>query len=340
MSISVVFAAALVGLPVMPLPDSNRVDIHLDSKEARAVLNILEKRNRGVAIDSTDWRAVIESEGYRRLKHREASLHRDFTDQDFRQFVLSDSLARRAGALRETLEGWERSDLEPLAARALRYLPADAKIRTTVYPVIKPQTNSFVFEASTNAAIFLYLDPKQTVPQFDNTVTHELHHIGYTSVGRRFEAAITVLPVRAKTAAEWVGAFGEGFAMLAAAGSPDTHPHEVSVPEDRARWDHDLANFNHDLRAVEGFLRDIIDGRLTGDEKIREKGSEFFGTQGPWYTVGWKMATVIERRFGRPWLIECMLDPLQLLATYNEAATELNRRGGSLALWSVDLFPK
>ena len=47
---------------------------------------------------------------------------------------------------------------------------------------------------------------------------------------------------------------GEGFAMLAAAGGPDIHPHAVSDAKERARWDHDLANFNEDLKKVESFF--------------------------------------------------------------------------------------
>ena len=50
-----------------------------------------------------------------------------------------------------------------------------------------------------------------------------------------------------------IGAFGEGFAMLAAAGGPDVHPHAVSSPEERARWDKDMLNFNDDLKKVECF---------------------------------------------------------------------------------------
>ncbi len=34
---------------------------------------------------------------------------------------------------------------------------------------------------------------------------------------------------------KWMGAFGEGFAMLAAAGSADVHSHEISLPEGKAR---------------------------------------------------------------------------------------------------------
>lgn len=38
-------------------------------------------------------------------------------------------------------------------------------------------------------------------------------------------------------------------------------------------------------------------------------GYSFFGVQGAWYTVGYRMAVIVERREGRPALVECMSDP-------------------------------
>jgi hypothetical protein len=53
------------------------------------------------------------------------------------------------------------------------------------------------------------------------------------------------------------------------------------------------------------------------------------------------MAVIVEKRYGRGTLIDCMLDPRQLLARYNTAAEELNRNSKDpLALWSKDLLGK
>ena len=68
---------------------------------------------------------------------------------------------------------------------------------------------------------------------------------------------------------------------------------------------------------------------------METKARAFYGTQGPWYTVGWKMAVVIEKTYGRRELIECMCDGRKLLRTYNRAAAKLNRRSrDKLAVWS------
>jgi hypothetical protein len=48
----------------------------------------------------------------------------------------------------------------------------------------------------------------------------------------------------------------------------------------------------------------------------------FFGNQGAWYTVGWRMAVTIERRLGRARLIECIADVRTFLPAYNGVASE------------------
>ena len=65
------------------------------------------------------------------------------------------------------------------ARAALAYLPEGARIRAKIYPVIKPRENSFVFDLKGDPAVFLYLDPAVSRGQLENTLAHELHHIGY-----------------------------------------------------------------------------------------------------------------------------------------------------------------
>ena len=343
LSFLLVFFLTGLNLPALaqaPAAGGERVQLRFDTSEAEAVLAILAKRQAKQPVEDADWQRLFSTEPYIRLKKREGSFHREFTDADFQKFVLSDELLGRTADLEKTLAEWKQADLNAAAGRALAYLPDDAVIHAKVFPVIKPQTNSFVFEVGSDPTIFLYLDPKLTRAKFENTVAHELHHIGYSSIDARVEARLKDLPADARAAVEWAGAFGEGFAMLAAAGGPDVHPHAVSQPEERARWDHDLANFNPDLKAVEKFLLDVAQGRLKTEEERAKVGYSFFGVQGPWYTVGWRMSVIIEKRYGRAKLIECMTDPRELLATYNQAAAEHNRAhpDDPLAQWSPELL--
>ena len=318
---------------------SAQVNVRLVTDEAEAVLNVLAKRKANHDIAEADWQRIFQSEGYVRLKKRETSMQRSFEDPDFKTFVLSDELARRAPALEETLARWKTADITGAARLALAYLPKDAQIRAKIYPVIKPRENSFVFDVSNDPAIFLYLDPAKSREQFENTLAHELHHIGYGSTCPLKSASdeIKKLPMNSQIALKLVGAFGEGFAMLAAAGGPAVHPHAVSPADDRVRWDKDVANFDADLKKVEAFFLDIIGEKLTEDQ-IQKTAFSFFGIQGPWYTVGWKMSVVIEKTFGRAKLIECFCDQRKLLATYNEAAAQHNRTSTKpIALWSKSI---
>ena len=72
-------------------------------------------------------------------------MKRDFTDDDFKKFVLSPELAAKAQSLRHTLEDWEKTDLNASAARGLTYLPEQAMIRAKVFPMIKPKISRASF---------------------------------------------------------------------------------------------------------------------------------------------------------------------------------------------------
>src|ERR1700731_5447799 len=207
-------------------------------------------------------------------------MKRDFTDEDFAKFVNSPELAAKADALHRALEDWKKTDLKASAERVLTYLPNQAAIHAKVFPVIKPKTNSFVVDTQTDPAIFLYLDPQESAAKFENTVAHELHHIGFSSVDSSAKSKLKDLPPNTKSAVEWMYAFGEGFAMLAAAGSPDIHPHAVSSAQERARWDHDMANFNQDMATLQNFFLDIVNQKFKTDDEVRDKASEFYGVQG------------------------------------------------------------
>jgi hypothetical protein len=320
----------------------------LDTSEADQVLAILALRAAGRPVDDAHWQKLFATEPYQRLKVREAAIAKRFNapeivlkDEDFKSFVLSEDLLKRAPELRATLDRWKHANLQQTGQRVLQYLPPSAVIRAKVYPTIKPNTNSFVWETSTNPAIFLYLNPQVSEAKFENTVAHELHHIGLASALADYEKRIQSLPELPRAVAEAMSAFGEGLAMLAAAGGPDVDPHAASSPEEHARWNHDMANFDSDLQAVNAFFLDVLHGKFANQDAIEEKASSFYGAQGPWYTVGYKMAVMVEKRFGRQALIETMLDPRRLLVLYNQAAEEQNRAGKTqLPKWSEEVLEK
>ena len=340
----IVFGGLAFGAFVSACPANSvspaAVKVRIVTDEAEAVLAVLAKKRAGRTITNDDWRRIFSSEGYTRLKKRELAMRRPFEDGDFKAFVVSEELSARAQTLTETLERWRRADAARAARLALAYLPKGATIHAKIYPVIKPRQNSFVFDLDTDPAIFMYLDPEMSRAQFENTLAHELHHIGFGTVcpNKKTTEELARLPKNVQTVLTYTRAFGEGFAMLAAAGGPDIHPHAASNPKDRERWDRDLANFDSDLRKVEKFFLDVLANRLS-EEQIDETVAPFYGEQGAWYTVGWKMSVLIEKTFGRRTLVAVMCDPRELVATYNRAAARYNRDSRTpLALWSRPLI--
>ena len=333
---------AVLVLALLPAPAGltaqSRLDVTLETDEAEAVLAILDARAGGQTVSDEQWSRLFASEGYRRLKEREAAMQVPFTDDEFRAFVLSESLLERRAALRNTLDAWTRRDPGAAARRAFRYLPDGSVIRATVYPAIKPRPNSFVYDLDDDPAIFLYLDPAVPAPKFENTVAHELHHVGFSGACRDDPED---RPERVRTAREWMSGFGEGVAMLAAAGSPAAHPHATSNAEERAVWERDVARVPADMEQITSFFTDILEGRLYDPDERRRRGFELINSegvpQGPFYTVGWHVASTIERVLGREVLVGTLCEPAVVLAAYNRAARQLDE---GLALWPEKLIER
>jgi Putative zinc dependent peptidase (DUF5700) len=316
--------------------------IRLVTDQADAMLTILAKRENSQPIDADDWRRLFDSEGYRRLAAREASMKVPISEADFTEFAMSDALLQDAGELRKSLGLYAGIDLESVVARTTAYLPSEASLHGTIYPVIKPKPNSFVYEMDTDPAIFLAIKPGLDAAKLENTLIHELHHWGLASL--QLEGAIEdsdghILPLQA--AKNVLTVFGEGFAMLAAAGGPAVHPHHTSPLEDRERWDHSMCSFDTDLKLLDQFLLDVLDGKFATEQELIEGVMAFLGIQGPWYTVGWKMAQCVEAARGRSALLTCMRDPRQLLHMFNEISQERHRDSDvQPVLWSGELLER
>ncbi len=136
-----------------------------------------------------------------------------------------------------------------------------------------------------------------------------------------------------------MGAFGEGLAVLAAAGSADVHPMKDFKADQRVRWDQDMKFVDQQLIQVNQFFLDVIEGGFAKPDVADHVAFTFFGYRGPWYTVGYLMGSTVEKHFGRSVLIDCMADPRLLLAKYNEAAAQENAAGkATFELWSAEVL--
>ncbi len=337
----VAFILFLCGIGFAAAQTSPSVQLTLDVSEADQALQILDKEAAHQAVTPGDWQKLFATVPYQWLKEREAAMGRAFTDETFEHFLLKPETLSGRAEWHDTLATLKKANMTALGTGVLSWLPPGATIQARVFPEIKPLHNSFVWaKSSEGPAIFLYLE-KQSKDKFENTVAHECHHIGLQSLQKQQEAIQTGLLPNAKKAMEWVGGFGEGEAMLAAAGSAGRHPHWEDDGMARARWDGDMMHFNPDLQAIQQFLMDILNGQLTSDADIRRRAAPFWGdVQGAWYTVGYEMAALVETRYGRSAFNECLLDPRKLLVMYNQIAEQANAKGATLATWSPQLIAK
>lgn len=330
---------AVVTAPVA-LASPRVIQLTLDTSEADQALAIVDKAANHERIPASEWQALFETAPYRWLQQRELSMGRKFSNEDFEKFLLSSQVLVHRAKWKQTLGYMKNTDMDSLGQRVLDWLPPGAKIQARVFPEIKPASNSFVWHSqSSEPAIFLYLD-HQTAAQFENTVAHECHHIGLDSLQAEQLKEISGLPPNVELAVKWLREFGEGEAMLAAAGSADRHPHWEDDGPTRARWDSNMMHFNSDLIAVQEFLMDILDGKLKTPEQISQRAAPFWGWQGAWYTVGYEMASLVEKQYGRETFDKCLLDPRQLLIVFNKIAEEANANGASLQTWSPQLIAK
>lgn len=321
----------LAGMMAAALPqESDRVKVRLDATQAEAALRIMDATSEGAGATRAHWRTLESSRPYQRLKQREGSLNVGFTDADFRAFLTASEQLSRRVALRDTLRRWSEIDIDAAAQEAFAYLPDGARLDGEVYFLIKPRTNSFVWDLSGEPGVFLYLDPTSSAAQTRNTVTHELHHVG---MGRNCPGS-PMGPDGAAQLRRWSGGFGEGLAVLAAAGGADRHPHADSPSEARAVWDASVARFADDLRIQDAFFIRVLNGDAGDAAAIAEVMRGYYGEQGSWYTVGWRMAQIIEQVEGRAAVVEAFCRPGGVFSAYNAAARRLNAEGRDLPTWS------
>ena len=130
------FSALLLVSAASPSPAP---DLVIVTDEAEAALGTSRPARLAARYPRRAWQALFATEGYRRLEARETGMGRSFEQAAFRSFLLSDSLLARTDSLRSTLAAWRKADLRAAGARALAYLPGNARLRARVYLLIKPR---------------------------------------------------------------------------------------------------------------------------------------------------------------------------------------------------------
>lgn len=201
-----------------PQPSTSGVRVRIIADESYTAIDLIDHAARYETVDPSAWQRFVDSEGYRALVARDSAFGVRRNDQAFRTFLLSDSLLAIRGPLRTHVEAMAKLDVRAAAQQALAYAPSDARIHATIFPVIKPTANSFVFGPDSAPQIFLFVNVDESAAHFRNRLTHELHHVALNTACP--EDPDPSLPEPVHALVRNLGGFGEGLAMLAAAGSP------------------------------------------------------------------------------------------------------------------------
>ena len=321
------FALACTRPELAPPPTA---DVMIVRDALDATTGILGNRAVGRDVPEHMWDSLFSTRGYQRLKERELAMQRPFNDSAFRAFLLSDTLLARLPQLLPAVRLWSEINLGSAAAKAAAYLPAGTPIRANLYPLIKPRTNSFVHRGSDGVmGIFIYVDPTMPPSELRTTLAHELHHIGYAAACP--EATDSTASPAERSLRRMLGAFGEGLAMLAAAGGPDVDPNAMSRKSMRETWARNMSQVHEHLAAIDSLIQDVASGRASDPDSVMTRAVAFYGDQGPWYTVGWLMGSTIEKVSGRDQLIRILCDPAALIREYQKIVVE---RHDSSPKWS------
>ncbi|OGT59504.1 MAG: hypothetical protein A3E01_01610 [Gammaproteobacteria bacterium RIFCSPHIGHO2_12_FULL_63_22] len=302
--------------------------LKVDDGQAQAVLALADASMRGGHIGADDWQRLETSPAYLRWTERQRGIGYPVDKAAFRNFVQSADLRDQLEPLRAKVGEWSALDPSTAGAMAAAYLPAGARLRATVYPLIKASKNTFVYDLHGDPAIFFSIDTSETAFAFTNTLAHELHHVGVAAACAGDEEVTT--RGRSETVLKWLSAFSEGRAMLAAAGGPDSHPHVTSSADAIGQWERDLKKASGDAPGLEAFFTALMDDSLAEDAATRQ-GMTFINDkerpQGPFYTVGWLMAATVEQEFGRDRLVASTCAPERLLLDYDDALRQREVRG-------------
>jgi hypothetical protein len=195
--------------------------VRLDTDQARLTLELLSARARGEDVDPARWSGVFASVANRRVLEREQAiderlgLDRGISDESFLAWAQSDDALEALEGRRRTLAAWTTVDVAAAAERAMQYLPSHVRLTATVYPIVRKQSNSFVWDLHDDPAIFMSVGPDVTAEELEMTLVHELHHVGLSGA---CEDPPSVSNSSVADARGWLSGFAEGLAVLTAAG--------------------------------------------------------------------------------------------------------------------------
>jgi hypothetical protein len=325
--------AALV-LYLYPIcADAQNLQVRIDLSEAEAMLSAANALRDNGPIAAAQLESVLQTPAGKHLTKTQA-----LTAENIQRYVTSAEFSAQTSAFQSSLREWHTASRQQIEHRLGEYLPPEGQLSLTVVVVLAPGFTDAEFDTISNAPrVLVPLLPYMPHMRVETYADEQVYLLASAITTKSLQLHYDQMTDSVRLAVEYITEFRRGIALLAGAGGPGLHICSTCPRAERQQWDNDLVAFSTDLQALDKLL---LATALTADIEGQRSQLDSVGVV-PWQVVGYRMADIIERHYGRKVVPNLLRNPRMLLELYNLAAADDNASGTfdePLPLWSPELM--
>ncbi|MDP2871672.1 MAG: DUF5700 domain-containing putative Zn-dependent protease [Bacillota bacterium] len=323
-----------------------------DCTAARRMLDVLANARQHGLLCTRDLELALDTPGYRLfMDHHNRFAPGSFTADRFRAMLaaavsgdksydapqprLARMLAAFSGAMTRLdelqsrlAEVEEPGCQERAAALALRWLPEGADLTAEVHFLLDGSSGGYVLGKRIGMDLLQYNGQLEAL---EGVIAHELHHVGFASVGA---------PAADQGQSAEGGAVGDGgldggmevrlAGLFLGEGSATALVYGQPRPGDEwyEEWaEHERSMADH-FAMTRGYLARIAAGEVSAEDFERDVPAMYLrGRWGVGYAIGAVMVRTVLKGLGEERLLSCMRHPGMFLETYRQAVAALRAAG-------------
>jgi hypothetical protein len=310
------------------------LQVHIDLSEAEAMLSAAKASRDNNQIGNAQLESILRTSAAKHLSGTHT-----LTADSIKRYAADTEISTQIDELQFSLREWRIASLQQIEHRVGQYLPSEGQISLTVIVVLAPGFTVAEFDtASIPPRVFVPLLPSMFHMRIETYVGEQVYLLASAIPAKALHPHYDQMTDSVRLAVGYTTEFRRGIALLAGDGSIGLHICATCPLAERQQWDNNLAEFSKDLLVLDKLL--LTTALAESDiEGQRLKLDAIDAVQ--WQVVGYRMAVMIERHYGRKVVPNLVRDPRMLLELYNLAAAEDNANGLSdqpLPLWSHELI--
>ena len=285
-------------------------------------------------IEAAQLESVLKSPAAKHISETQA-----LTPENIKRYITSAEFKAQTAAFQFSLREWRNAHHQLIEHRLDEYLPPEGQLPLTVVAVLAPGFTHAEFDTnSASPQVFVPLLPSMLHMQVETYVGEQAYLLASAITIKSLRPHYDRMTGSVRLAVEYITEFRRGIALLAGIGGPGLHVCATCPRAERQQWDNDFVAFSADLRTLDKLL--LATALAETDLEGQRSQLDSVGVV-PWQVVGYRMAVMIERHYGRKVVPNLLRDPRMLLELYNRAAVEDNAAGAvdkPLPLWSPELM--